>query len=272
MSSPTVDNEPGNEASHIAVRGSVPPSPILKARRLKVKEPTYSPAAQVPSPGGWTPTDDKLRTDDDSLAKSSSIDEAVEDIAEGEDTAFASIPVPRTANNGRVIAIDLDLVLPRPVPHTNSPDSSTRTNGESEPIQGTHVQVIDEPEVVMSPTQMKGATSGLLRALKQLRALGHPLHLVAYRALSERSEIELWLAGRGVSLGTDDEDVVAALWFTASAATTPSGRVAPGAGAGRGRGGLWPGPLVQTQEHGDPRIKVGSLLASMNAHGRCSVL
>lgn len=255
MSSPTVDIEPGNEASHVAVRGSVPPSPILKARRLKVKDNAYSPA-QVPSPGGWSASDDKARTEDDALAKSESIVEVAEGIVI-EDQGLPSIPVPRTANNGRVIAIDLDLVLPRLSPSANRQESTHGATGGNEPIQRAHVQVIDEPQMVISPTDMKGAVSGLLFALKHLRSLGHPLHLVASRAPSERSEIEFWLAGQGISLGTDDEDVVAALWLAASAEDTLGSTAAAGAGTGRGRGVFSRGTRDPPPKRGVSKLKVG---------------
>jgi hypothetical protein len=259
-SSPTIDVEPGYEASHIAVRGSAPPSPILKAMRLKVKDNTYA-REQTPSPGGWIPADEKARTEKDGLAESGSVEEVTVGESDAQSEPFASIPVPRTANNGRVIAIDLDLVLPRPASGAGGEGGPNGANGVTEPIMGAQVQVIDEPEAVMSPTQMKGATSGLLLALKQLRGLGHPLHLIACRPRSERSEIEFWLAGQGISLGTDDEDIVAALWFTESSSPSPGGNEV--GGAGRGQGAIWLGARNLPQNQGDPKLKASlTVLAS----------
>lgn len=196
------------DPSMIAVHGSVPPSPILRAQRagkLGKESSTFPPPRDTPEWNNEKAQDDLADQNPD--APPVQAGETAE--AEAETTSSA-VDIKRTANNSRVIAIDLEVIYPQ-----HPPDNI-------QPIFGADIQLMEQsatsqvfsPVSPVSPTEMKGTTSGLLLAFKQLRALGHPLHLISTREAREKAEIEVWLEQQGIGIGTADEDVVAALWFT----------------------------------------------------------
>lgn len=204
MSSPTAD--PTLDPSMVAVRGSVPPSPILKARRLKDSGYFNLPRARE---NGDAKQESQEKTEDwddekvlEDLARSASLDSAV-DGGIGPEAKLQYLE--RIAKAGRVIAIDCDVLIPE-----------YNTSGEVSPVCGKPLAVFsddDKAHSPLSPTEKRGATSGLLLALRQLRALGHPIHLVSDRPGTERQAILHWLARHSISIGTKDQDVVAALWL-----------------------------------------------------------
>lgn len=189
------------DASMMAVRGSVPPSPVLRARR-GLKDSSFF---NMPKMSGKEWDDEKVQEE---LAKSSSIDESVE----LELTPNGEIV--RTANTGRVIAIDCDVILP--------PSQAQVGDGRGDSsLEQSFISLTESSEIPLSPTERKGATSGLLLALKQLQALGHPLHLITDIPVAERGQVIDWLTSQGISIGTKDQDIVAALWSVDTADLDP---------------------------------------------------
>lgn len=193
VSSPAVD------PSMVAVRGSVPPSPILKARRGLKDSSYFNMLRANGNANGNTNSDandwDQEKVQED-LAKSGSIDEFVE-------SGLAQQGQVRTANTSRVIAIDCDIILPQ------GRDANEHTLGQSNLSMD---ESLESPSSPLSPSGKRYATSGLLLALKQLQALGHPLHLVTDRPVVERGVVIEFLLKQGISVGTKDQDIVAALW------------------------------------------------------------
>ena len=173
----------------VAVYGSVPSSPILKARRRGLKESSvYGLQRQE-----WIK---------EGQAQERPIDDQVHDIPMDEMIEQDQL----TPNKGRVIAIHVNLIYPFSI----------------KPVEPQALQLMpDSLDQKPPPQNLKGTTSGLVVALRQLHTMGHPLHLVSSSHATERGEIVNRLAGQGINVGTEDDDLVAALWFIEPASTTP---------------------------------------------------
>jgi hypothetical protein len=55
---------------------------------------------------------------------------------------------------------------------------------------------------------------GFVEGLKALHAMGHPIHIVTARSPASHDDIVAWLGELGITVGTGEEDTIAALWFT----------------------------------------------------------
>lgn len=60
------------------------------------------------------------------------------------------------------------------------------------------------------------AVTGLVPALKRLRQLGHPIHIVTARGKSDESSIIRWLAEHSISIGERSDDLVQSLQLLGS--------------------------------------------------------
>ncbi len=200
LTSPAVeDTTKLEDPSMVAVYGSVPSSPILKARRRGIKDSVFGLQNH---PREWQ---EKLQ-EEESLDQTESIN------TDG-DKATSDPSAELTPNSGRVIAIDTDLIYPL---------LSTEQDG-SYPHGGTgnnEITLMSGSPEPISPTEKKGAVSGLHLALKQLHELGHPLHLVSARPASDRAAMVFWLSSQGINVGIGQDDLVAALWFTSPPAAS----------------------------------------------------
>jgi hypothetical protein len=55
---------------------------------------------------------------------------------------------------------------------------------------------------------------GFVEGLKALHAMGHPIHIVTARSPDSHDDIIAWLGELGITVGTGEDDTIAALWFT----------------------------------------------------------
>lgn len=55
---------------------------------------------------------------------------------------------------------------------------------------------------------------GFVEGLKALHAMGHPIHIVTARSPASHDDIIAWLGELGITVGTGEDDTIAALWFT----------------------------------------------------------
>lgn len=208
--SPTVESPRMEDPSMIAVHGSSLPSPILHARRRGLEGPFF---VREEGAQEW----DAEKRQEEEIAKSQA--QMLATTPENDPVRpFIRLPVQWTPTSGRVVAIDADLVYPQAQIDLTHPDAGL--NGETRMVdQGMRLMTDDTP--IMSPAEVKGALSGVRLVLKHLRELGHPLHLVANRQATDRPAVALWLENQGITIGTGDNDLIAALWFTDPINTRP---------------------------------------------------
>ncbi|KAL7422356.1 hypothetical protein Q5752_003002 [Cryptotrichosporon argae] len=126
--------------------------------------------------------------------------------------------------NYRVIAVDFDVIFK--LDHGACHKQHNEADGKDLPADELHStrklenggscgSVESERKVeafseVLLPVH---AAPSVIPALRALKALGHPVHVVTWRPADERATVLSWLAQQGITVGLADDDLVAAVWY-----------------------------------------------------------
>ena len=195
---------PSDDPSIVAVHGSVPSSPIFKGQRGLDKssninhKPRDARGRQL-AKQDWEQSQNGITGGEGN--KFDVVDETIE--------AVRLDQVKRTSNNGRVIAVDFDTICT-----VDLIDSQDRTQGQ------------EKGGASANPT----CASDFARALIHLRALGHPIHLITALPNKDQDVVIAWLTAQDLKVGTNDNDIIAAVWCgisTTIAQSVPMGVETP---------------------------------------------
>ncbi|WVO16271.1 hypothetical protein L204_103946 [Cryptococcus depauperatus] len=81
---------------------------------------------------------------------------------------------------------------------------------------GTHADVARKFKTLNQLLSQTSPIPGVANALQILHSFGHPIHMVTSRPETDREAVIDWLQKEGITIGTQSQDTIEAIWFTGS--------------------------------------------------------
>lgn len=232
----TAASEDSADPSIVAVRGSVPPSPILRGLRDARARRAGAPTAN--GGGGNAANGEELRSN---YFPSTTPAPVVEEAESLEAEAGAQDQVNALVDQGSDVSDKQDGTTKSQIQTQDDAAAAEVDNGAKARSQRTvrtgRVIAIDLDDAFLAAhAEDLGSAQvvpGAINALKALHEMGHPVHLISRRSSDVLGKVAQWLSQLGLSIGIKEDDVVAAVWLVdGQAAYEEKGKDQPGMLAG----------------------------------------